>query len=106
MSGNTVTWNLYANDYGPDARVRYLHVGTRRYVELHQTGDRISPVIVTEDEAGIYYGWVETGSNCPTMIWPSRGQLDMCFPKGADPEVERGKGRVVRLRIEPREEKP
>jgi hypothetical protein len=35
----------------------------------------------------------------PKMIWHRRGQFEMCFTYGSHAEVERGKGRVLRLRV-------
>ena len=63
--------------------------------------DRIVEVEVREDADGRYFGWLDAhrDSGFPSMIWPSRLQLEMCFPSGTQVEVDRGEGRVVQLSI-------
>jgi hypothetical protein len=34
------------------------------------------------------------------MVWPSEGQLEMCFPGGSQAEADRGLGRKVNLIVE------
>lgn len=58
------------------------------------------PVVAIEDPDGRYYGWLETGSDLLTMVQPHAGMFEMQFPYGARAEVERGKGEIVRLKIE------
>lgn len=64
-------------------------------------GEALVEVEVREDPAGTYFGWIDAGpeSGVPSMIWPSRFQLEMCFPYGTKVEVEHGKGRVVQLSV-------
>jgi len=59
-------------------------------------GDPI-PVRITENKDGEYYGWIDKGDDSPVMIWPSRNLFEMCFPYGSQIEVEKGKGRVIRM---------
>ena len=94
-------WDVYANRY---PQGRYYGIGEKRWVELHG-GDEVYPVRVTEDPEGDYYGWREAAKaadSLPTMIWQSLMQLDMCFPYGV--YAEEGRGSLVRMRIEAREE--
>jgi hypothetical protein len=44
-----------------------------------------------------HHGWLPTGGEEYRLIWPSRVQVDMCFPYGAKAEEERGAGRLVRF---------
>lgn len=82
------------------------------YVEAH--GRKPEPVLVTElpeDAAGEDvdgFGWIDTvervgqePDGIPGMIWPRLFLLEMCFPYGLKAEAERGRGRMVKLRIEP-----
>lgn len=65
-------------------------------------GDDPVPVLVTKDPDGTHYGWIDAGSpeRGPVMIQPHLALFKMQFPYGPEAEEERGKGRVVRLRIE------
>jgi len=55
----------------------------------------------TEDPAeDDYWGWLDTDGNHYSMIYPREILLDVCFPYGKQVEIDRGDGRVVRLRIE------
>ncbi len=90
------TWNMWAHDYGKC----FIHIGPKRYVELH--GITSSPIVeirLTEDTTGDYYGWLKTGQDTPTMIWPSEAQFSMCFAYGPNVEVERGEGQKLRFTV-------
>lgn len=89
-------WQMFAHDYGG----KFFHVGSRRYVELHYLSKPIVAVTVTEDPDGEYRGWIYADKDEPCMIWPSKGQLEICFPYGTQAAQERGSGRVVRLKID------
>jgi hypothetical protein len=87
-------WDLWAHDYGHC----FVHIGSRRYVELHHIPDSpIVPIRLTECRDGAYYAWLRTGETAPSMIWPSSAQFSMCFAYGPEVEVARGKGIVLRL---------
>ena len=48
-----------------------------------------------------YWGWLDTDDQEQYIfIWPSDGQLDMCFPYGPKAEEEVGRGRKVNLIVE------
>jgi hypothetical protein len=89
------SWELYAHKY----KNFFMHVGPLNYVKAHMLKDEIKKVIVSLDDNGEYYGWLEKGENTPTMIWPSRAQFSMCFPYGYEAEEKRIKGKMVRLKI-------
>lgn len=97
------TWTLWAHNFGPRPKFPdglFMHIGSKRYVELHGMKEPIVEVLLTEDPNGPYYGWLETGKETPHFIWPSEGQLDMCFPYGLKAEEEHGKGVPLRFSIQ------
>jgi hypothetical protein len=53
----------------------------------------------TEDENGEYWGWLEGDE--VSMVWNSLSALKMCFTYGIEIEEKAGKGRRIRLKIEP-----
>lgn len=95
-------WPMFAHDCEPgkDGRGRYRHIGAKRWVELHGLPHPIVAVDVIEDSSGDYWGWLDTDGKCPEMIWPSRSQFNVCFAYGPESEVARGKGTILRLRVE------
>lgn len=107
-------WEMYAHRYDGGSG-RFNTVGSRRFVEVHYLGEPIYPVLVEEvpddDETGQYWGWMGAAylphieaDTQPVMIWATRGQFECCFPYGSKAEAERGKGRVLHLRITERTE--
>lgn len=96
-------WNLFAHKN----KDRLWHVGEKRWVELHGLSNPIVPVKVTVIGEGqgpkeCYYGWQDVGKydKPPSMIWPHWVTFTICFLYGPQAEVERGKGRIVQLKIE------
>ena len=87
---------MFAHDYGKNFR----HIGSEGYVKAHLLSDPIVPVIVTEDPSGMYWGWMDAGSDKPCMIWPTETAFRICFPCKPEDKEERGDGRIVRLRVE------
>jgi len=107
MSETVSTWPMWAHDRNGE----YQHIGDRWWVEIHGLPDPVVPVTVTEvaDDAedGTHWGWIDASRDGrPCMMWARRFAFDMQFPYGPDAEQERGKGRVVRLRITARAEVP
>ena len=89
----------------------YQNIGARWWVEIHGLPDPVVPVTVAEVEHGsadgTHWGWIDAGGRHegrPVMIWAFRGAFKAQFPYGPEAEEERGKGRVVRLRITRRED--
>lgn len=96
------SWLACAHYYddGPQGRCFYAHIGARRWVELHGLKREIVDVKITEDPQGDYWGWLATDETRPSMIWASLAQFRICFPYGPEAEVQRGKGVILRLRVE------
>lgn len=95
------SWAMWAGiirPHGQDEDVFYAIDQHRRYVEHH--GLVPHKVIATEDPQGMYWSWIQTDAEWPTMIHGYRPVFSMCFPYGYQAEVDAGKGEVVRLRIE------
>ena len=97
------TWTLFACDYGSNNRgfdgQLFMHIGPEFYVKLHGLDEPIVEVLLTEDSDGPYYGWLATGEDSPSMIWPSEGQFSMCFPYGPKVAEDKGDGKPLRFRI-------
>lgn len=53
-----------------------------------------------------YWGWLAAGADEYSFVWPSRGQVEMCFPYGSAAESEAGQGRLVHLFAEPLSARP
>jgi len=110
-----------------NARGQLMHIGTRRFVELHDLPDPIVPVLVEEIEGDpktpevTHYGWQEfdrphgADKGLPCMIQVRCGSteqqlqmpwmiLNICFPYGMKLEVDHGSGRMLALRITERTE--
>jgi hypothetical protein len=94
------TWRMHA--YQEDGY--FENFGEREWVRLHGMDLPIVEVVLTEDPQGHYYGWLATGEDEPTMIWPSRAQFECCFPYSWRDEVLRGHGEALRMRAELAEE--
>ncbi len=54
---------------------------------------------IQETPDGPYWGWQNTGETKFCMIFSRELLLETCFPYGTKAEIERGKGRVVRLSV-------
>lgn len=92
------SWQMWAHERDGVFR----HVGSRFYVDLHQCPDPAVEVLVTEDAAGPYWGWIHAGKTFPTMIWAQETLFRICFA-GVPEEIEAaGQGRVIRLHVERR----
>ena len=90
------SWNMYAQDLG-DGHLSAF--GEEWWSKLH--GDEpVIPVKLIEDPEGDFYGWLETDSDTPCMIWGTKIQFEMCFPYGVQSEVDLGRGKPIRLRCE------
>jgi hypothetical protein len=88
---------MWAQDYGNDL---WMHFGSKRYADIHGGDEPTVAVRLIEDPDGEYHGWLETGEDTPSMIWPSRAQLTMCFAYGIQVEIDKGRGVPIRLRCE------
>lgn len=99
-------WVMWAGIDG--SRDFYQHFGDRRYTRAH--GVEPVSVVVRESEDGSYWGWIDSPEtqarhrhpfDGPVMIQPHLSLFQMQFPYGPQAEVEAGKGRIVRLSVEP-----
>ena len=52
-----------------------------------------------EGEPETHWGWIDTDEAQPSMIYPTKRQLEMCFVYGMEAEIKRGRGRPIRLII-------
>lgn len=92
-------WRMHAHD---DNGV-YTNIGPRPWVELHGLPLPIVQVDVRlvrdDDPAATHWGWLKTGEDEPSLIWPSHAQFSVCFPYGPRAEEQAGRGRTVRLAV-------
>lgn len=89
------TWRMHG---WPNGHGGWSALGDERYVRLHGCKDPVA-VTVTEDPEADYLGWIGTEDTAPNMIQHKR-IFEIQFPYGSKAEVERGRGRVVPVRIE------
>lgn len=54
-----------------------------------------------DNEQQTHWGFVYGDDDDYSLIWPTRMQLNMCFPEGVDAAVKRGKGRIANLILTP-----
>ena len=62
----------------------------------------IVPVMVREQVDGGHWGWWDHEHQAFAMIWPSKVQVEMCFPYGYRAAEWAGDGKLVELLVEPR----
>ena len=99
MPNQVRQWPMFA---GNPSRGVWLNVDTHaRTVQAYGVDDPVE-VTATEDPEGTYYGWIDADSDgAPVMVQPHEGLFSMQFPYGPKAEVDRGRGEIVRLRVEP-----
>lgn len=108
----TRQWDGYAaNRVVNDERVWFHFNEHPRYVEMN--GGVPVEVVAIEDPDGTHFGWLgfeeivngkvwSPADTSPVMVQPRWSVFTMQFPYGPETEVGRGKGEIVRLRIEQR----
>jgi len=102
---NNKSWELYAHKYPNNI---FMHVGSLNFVKAHMLDEPIIKVLIELEDNGKYWGWIYNPDykdsmyrkdGIPQMIWPSKNQVEMCFVYGIKAEEDRGKGKLVRLKI-------
>jgi hypothetical protein len=91
---------MYAQQYEEGLRHFYSHPKLYRPCGLTGT---ILKVRVHLDPEGRYYGWHYYDGYFKgkvSMIYSNRIGTEMCFTYGSKAEEERGRGKIVRLRVE------
>jgi hypothetical protein len=101
-SARPTTWDLFAMVRGD----HFEHF----YPSKMQCGmcgnDPIVEVRLTLDDAGPYWGWrdsyhpVNRGGGRVSMVYRHPMLVEICFPYGTAVEIKRGRGDVVRLRVD------
>lgn len=51
------------------------------------------------NKPGGFWGWWELDENRFTLVWPSRVQLEICFPYGYKAEEDRGRGKFMPVEV-------
>jgi len=97
------TWDMYAHWRVGEHRSAFMHFDANpRVVKLY--GDypihRVRVTLIEGNHDGMYWGWLATGSKCPSMIYDARQLVEMCFTYGTKCEEERGYGKVIGLLVE------
>jgi hypothetical protein len=62
----------------------------------------IVPVVVCEQVGGGHWGWWDHEHQAFTMVWPSKTQVEMCFPYGYRVAEYAGDGVLVELLVKKR----
>ena len=98
----TTIFHMYAHRNSTTPNDKFIHVyPSQRQVEMCGNDEivEVSVKIVEEGEEQTHWGWLDTGKERPTMIWPSYHQLCVCFQGelGMMDRVNRGFGKSVRL---------
>lgn len=89
-----------------DGKISYLTASPDlRFVKIHGFPQPIVTLRIRErrdgDPPSNYYGWLATDRPGEyQFVWPSEGQLEMCFPYGSKSREELGYGRKVNLIVE------
>lgn len=79
---------------------RYYRFGAERWLRITEPNMSVAPVVLAEDPAGPYWGWLGPGdSEVPSMVQPTRQMFAIQFPYGPDVMESAGHGRTVRLRV-------
>lgn len=81
----------------------YDHPGHQRFAQAHSQREKPVPVLVCEDPAGAYWGWMANNDDQPSMIYHNRSAFRMCFAYGPEAEEQHGNGRIVRLTVTARD---
>lgn len=103
---NTVPYYAYRTLREQDGKFYYFQASPHlRWVKLFGFDDPIVKVSIRErlptDPPSNYWGWLATDEpDRYQYVWPSEGQMEMCFPYGSKAEADRGRGRKVNLVIE------
>ncbi len=93
-------WPTYAARRVHNGAWRYDAFGTVQRLRIVEGKANIAPVLLIEDPAGPYFGWLRTGGEMPEMIRRRLSEFKVQFPYGYIDEERAGRGRMVRLRIE------
>ena len=99
----TNTWDMYAQWRVGEHRSAFMDFNANpEIVKLY--GDhpihRVRVTLVEGKHDGMYWGWLVTGSKCPSMIYYARQLVEMCFTYGTKCEEERGYGKIVGLLVD------
>lgn len=105
-------WSMWAGEALRQGEPTYVHASeNRRFPQMYGT----SPVrvLVTETADGRYWAWLPLRNRhtdepvadaYPVFVYERESLLAMCFPYGYANEERLGRGRMVRLYIEPHPE--
>lgn len=89
----------------------HCHFGAYRDFFPHQDivrsiggNDPIHRVRITTDADGSFWSWWNAEKSRHDFTWSHRDGVEICFPYGSKAEEDRGRGKVVRVRVERIEE--
>lgn len=61
---------------------------------------RVRLTVIEDDNTALYYGWYCAQNKRLSMIFHARMLVEMCFAYGSRVEEDRGRGRLVALRVD------
>ena len=63
------------------------------------SSDEIWEIEFEEVDDGEYWSFQDTGETNFHLIYPHKALFDICFAYGVQAEIDKGKGRIARLKI-------
>jgi hypothetical protein len=89
----------------PNGEIYYLENSDELWrIKLYKFSEPIVRVRLTEDAAGEYTGWLETGKEDEIVMLAQRHLFKMQFVYGVEESEKKGHGKAVHLRITELEE--
>lgn len=73
---------------------------SQRVAEMFLPGRQHVHVRIVPDEAGDYFTWWDSEKDTFNFTAPAEVLVEVCFAYGSKAEEERGRGRLIRCRIE------
>jgi hypothetical protein len=69
-------------------------------VKMCEPDGPIFHVRVSEGPEDIYWGWWDEEDQQFMFIYPAKSLVEMCFPYGSKVEEDRGRGKLLPVRVE------
>lgn len=91
------TTELYAHRTPDGYRDFFPHPDVVRMCGLDHPIDKVR---LTTAHDGEQWAWWDASEHAHTIVYQDEYLVEMCFPYGSKAEEERGRGKVVRVRVE------
>ena len=104
--GETLIHDSYFEDYAQELTEDCGMISENKHwpnncIDWKKAADECTVTETQDNAEGIEYcwGWWDNKDEKFTMVWPSRVQLEVCFPYGYKIEEKRGKGHFLRVYV-------